>query len=290
MATTKRVLGFSGGADSQAAALWLRQRFPAEDIILLNSDAGGNEHPLTDGFVRWYSDNIFPVIVTTPLVRDLGESREGSRIWERRQQWGEESELTFERLALVKGGFPSRKAQYCTECLKLRPQRRWCEENLRAKGIEFERYIGVRRDESQDRKCAKDVEWDTYFKCQLWRPIAAWSKKMVFAFLKEAGEEVNPLYKMGFSRVGCAPCINGNKDDIRNWAARFPEMIDKVREWEKSVGKTFFAPLVPGMKINWVDDVVEWSKTARGGKMYSLPFVEADASAGVCVSKYGLCE
>jgi hypothetical protein len=122
------------------------------------------------------------------------------------------------------------------------------------------------------------------------------------------------------------------KDDIREWAARFPEMIDKVRAWEKQVGRTFFAPMIPQPEyrrklaawqaewlvrgdpeaadedgdvpmvvrdgappppdkpINWVDEVVEWAKTARGGKQYTLPIVEAEAAAGACSSKYGLCE
>lgn len=30
----KHILGFSGGVDSQAAAGWLLNRFPAEDVIL----------------------------------------------------------------------------------------------------------------------------------------------------------------------------------------------------------------------------------------------------------------
>ena len=36
----KHIVGFSGGIDSQAAALWVLNRFPREDVILLNSDAG----------------------------------------------------------------------------------------------------------------------------------------------------------------------------------------------------------------------------------------------------------
>ena len=42
----KHVVGFSGGIDSQACARWVLNRYPAEDVILLNSDAGGNEHPI----------------------------------------------------------------------------------------------------------------------------------------------------------------------------------------------------------------------------------------------------
>src|SRR5579885_1471849 len=246
----KIVVGFSGGIDSQAVALWARQTFPQEDILLLNSDAGGNEHPLTEGFIRWYSVNVFPVTVVCALLKDLGDvgTRDGATR-ERRLTLGEEEPLTFDKLAFVKGIFPSRKAQFCTEHLKLAPQKRWLDDNLTAQGIRYARYIGVR-----------------------------------------AGEDINPLYKLGFTRVGCAPCINSSKADIRNWAARFPEMIDKVRRWEQSVGRTFFAPVVPGKDINWIDEVVTWSRTERGGRQFSLPFVEAQAESGTCISKYGLCE
>lgn len=287
----KHVVGFSGGVDSQMCALWVRRKFPAEDIILLNSQAGRNEHPMTVAFVKWYSENIFPVVETVPLIKDLGNrGTKPGQARDRRQEYEDDDELTFDRLAYIKGRFPSRTAQFCTEHLKLAPQMRWCEENLTAKGIEYERYVGVRCDESERRKDTPDSKYNEYFKCIVNYPIRCWTKMECFAVLKSAGEEVNPLYKLGFGRVGCAPCINSGKDDIREWAARFPEMIDKVREWEKYVGRTFFAPCVPGMEINWVDEVVAWSRTARGGKQPLFAFVENDAAAGACSSKYGLCE
>jgi 3'-phosphoadenosine 5'-phosphosulfate sulfotransferase (PAPS reductase)/FAD synthetase len=292
MSSLKHVVGFSGGADSQACALYVRLRYPAEDIILLNGDAGGNEHPLTVAWVQWYSETIFPVTVVPSLVKDLGGrgTRPGAAKDRRDELGGDDEPLTFAGLASVKGRFPSRKAQFCTEHLKLAPQRRWVEENLTRQGIDFEHWTGVRRDESQKRSAALEREWDDYFDCYINRPLVHWTKAQVFTFLEEHGEAVNPLYRAGFSRVGCAPCINSGKDDVRLWAARFPEMIDKVREWESQVGRTFFAPCVPGKEINWVDEVVAWSKTARGGNQVLLPMVEAEAEAGSCSSKYGLCE
>lgn len=287
----KRIVGFSGGADSQATLRWVRNMYGDGDTIALNTNAGGNEDCITEEFIDDYSRDVFPIVRVKALILDLGTcGTKPGRARDRRQEFKDTDELTFDRLAWIKGRFPSRKAQFCTEHLKLAPQRRWCEENLRANGIEFCRYVGVRRDESWARRCVKAYEWDGYFECGLHRPIAEWSKAQVFAFLAEHGERTNPLYEMGFGRVGCAPCINSTKDDIRLWVARRPENIDKVREWEKRNGRTFFGPCVPGKEINWVDEVVRWAQTERGGVQFSLPILEAVAESGVCVSKYGLCE
>lgn len=282
------IVGFSGGVDSQATALWVRNRCPVEDkVILTNSNAGGWEDPLTDGFVDWYSDNVFPVTRTNAIVADMwitpgfAETKglDGNAV------------LTFEEMVRIKGRPPSRKAQFCTEKLKLMPQRRW----LRAAfgpGGEFEgkpyiRYTGVRRDESEARKNAPILAWDEWFDCELISPIADWTKQMCFDYVIAAGEQVNPLYALGFNRVGCAPCINSGKDDLLNWDARRPEMIEKIRGLEQRTGRTFFAPCVPGMKMNTIDQVMEWARTSRGGRQQLFPILHEREG---CESKYGLCE
>lgn len=214
----KHIVGFSGGCDSQACAGWVLERFLGEDVILLNSDAGGNEHPLTTTHIRWYSEHVHPVVMVQALVRDLqGIGTRDGAVGQRRAQLcpDENAPLTFDMLASVKGRFPSRKAQFCTKILKLEPQKRWMEENLPL-GESCIRYAGVRADESQDRKNLPEREWDDWFDCELVRPLIRWTKAEVFAYLKARGEEINPLYRMGFSRVGCAPCINSGKDDVRN--------------------------------------------------------------------------
>lgn len=289
----KHVVGFSGGVDSQACAWWVRQEYGPENVILLNSDVGGHEHPETTKFVQWYSENVHPVVTVTPLIRDLGNrGTKPGRTRDRRQEFDDDDALTFDRLAYIKGMFPSRKRQFCTEHLKLVPQRRWCDENLTAHGVEFERYAGVRCDESNDRASTPERKWDDYFDCWINYPIRCWSKRECFAVLKKAGEETNPLYRMGFGRVGCAPCINSGKEDILTWVMRSPDMIEKVRAWEQKLGVTFFAPCVPGKKLNWIDDVVAWAETVRGGRQKSilLPVLQSEADMQMCTSKYGLCE
>lgn len=304
MPNTKHIVGFSGGIDSQATARWVLNRYPAEDVILLNSDAGGNEHPLTTAHIEHYSTTIHPVVTVSAIVADMWE--DGS---DRPEFYGldPQSRLTFDMMIARKGP-PSRRARFCTEVLKLRPQRRWILEHFdgivngkktsipgRYEEQEREIYTGLRRDESDNRKNTPDREWDDYFDCWLNHPVAAWTKQQCFEYV--GTEPINPLYRLGFNRVGCAPCILSTKEDILNWIVRAPEIIEKIRHWEKTVvlpgrtepGFNWFQPIVPGcQKIgNNIDQVIEWAQTSRGGRQSLLPIMH-DRPA--CESKYGLCE
>lgn len=287
----KHIVGFSGGIDSQACARWVLNRYPVEDVILLNTNAGDNEHPLTEAFIREYSEKIFPVVSVPNLIKDMWIT-EG---FAESKGLNGDDPLDFTRMIELKGRPPSRKAQFCTEILKLRPQARWVRENIED---DYERYSGVRRSESEARKNTAIREWDDYFDCYVNHPLADWTKQMCFEFVRGHGEDVNPLYTLGSNRVGCAPCINNGKDDIRMWADRFPEMIDRIRERERRTGFTWFAPCVPGIRPridargkltihNYVDEVVAWSRTDRGGRQFNiLNTLERPA----CESRFGLCE
>lgn len=283
----KHIVGFSGGIDSQACARWVLNRFPAEDVILTNSDAGGNEHPLTTAFVEEYSATVHPVVKVHAIVADLWKT-DG---FAERKGYDGAALLDFPTMMAIKKRPPSRKVQFCTTVLKLAPQKRWIAEMFGPSGpyagLEFVRYTGVRRDESQSRAAARYQQWDDYYDCWLYAPLVDWPKQWCFDYVRRYNEPVNQLYTMGFGRVGCAPCINSNKDDVLNWAIRFPEMIDKVREWEERTGLTFFMPMNDAGRRNTVDDVVAWAKTARGGKHTFLPMMH---DRPTCESKYGLCE
>lgn len=278
----KHIVGFSGGIDSQATARWVLNRYAQEDVVLVNTDAGGNEHPMTMEFVHAYSATVHPVVTIPAIVADMWEGKDQPE----KHGYQPTDPLTFDLMAVIKGRFPSRGMQFCTHNLKLKPVRRW----IRAQfpDGDYEIYSGVRRDESAKRKDATMREFNPFYDCYINRPIADWSKAMCFEYVKAHNEPINQLYSLGFKRVGCAPCINSGKDDVLNWVKRFPEMIDKVRTWEQRVGGTFFAPTVPGMKVNWIDDVVEWSRTSRGGKHIDL--LRAYETPTACESDYGLCE
>lgn len=297
----KHIVGFSGGIDSQACALWVRQRYPESDIILTNSDAGGNEDPITDDFIDNYSRDVFPITRTNAIVADMWKTPDYIETFKQRddKEWAKDltndTPLSFEMMIRIKGRSPWSGARFCTEKLKIVPQARWTKQVFGVGGVyegqDYCRYVGIRRDESEGRKNYPAQSWDTLFDCELFAPLVEWTKQQCFDFVMAAGEVINPLYTLGFNRVGCAPCVLIKKEDLVNWVMRRPAMIDKIRGYEQRTGKTYFPPIVAGKLTGWntIDEVIAWAKTMRGGKQDQGVFPIMYEREG-CESKYGLCE
>ena len=204
--------------------------------------------------------------------------------------------VPFLDLCMWKGRFPSRKAQFCTEELKTHMAVAFQLELIDA-GHQVISWQGVRRDEGKARKNAKKIE---RLNPGMWafRPLVEWTAMQAFEFAAQRGIFPNPLYKMGMERVGCMPCINVSKNELREIARRFPEKIDEKRRWEEKVAlcskrglATFIpAPGLPNREAAKQDiwTVVEWSKTTRGGRQFDLLADLVEPSA--CASAYGLCD
>lgn len=202
-------------------------------------------------------------------------------------------------LCILKGRFPSRKAQFCTEELKTLPITLQVVLPMLQAGPVLQ-WLGIRADESANR--AKQPRFNRHESgSYLWRPIFRWSVEDVWAIHRKHGLAPNPLYALGFSRVGCMPCINCRKGEVRLAADLFPEHVARIRRWEEivaSVSKrrsaTFFAALTdptdpdrPGT-YSRIDTIVEWSRTGRGGRQFDV-FFQAQAGGG-CTSDLALCE
>ncbi|MFC5524057.1 phosphoadenosine phosphosulfate reductase family protein [Polaromonas jejuensis] len=208
----------------------------------------------------------------------------------------------FLDLCLWKGRFPSRKAQFCTEELK-RNMAVEFQMELMDQGHTVVSWQGVRRDESFNRRDAKSFE-RVAPRLYIYRPIVDWTAMQAIEFATLHEILANPLYSMGFGRVGCF-CINQSKEELRQWAARFPAHIGRIGDWEVRVGmaskrgfSTFFADApadiakVSDRRIIFnelnVWTRIQWAKTTRGGKQYSLLNDAEETNA--CSSSYALCE
>jgi 3'-phosphoadenosine 5'-phosphosulfate sulfotransferase (PAPS reductase)/FAD synthetase len=206
----------------------------------------------------------------------------------------------FLDLCLMKGRFPSRKAQFCTQELKRYPLDKYMLD-LIGQGYEVESWQGIRRDESMRRKDALERERGA----EGWlirRPIVDWTAQQVVDFVTLRGHRLNPLYSMGCDRVGCMLCINAGKDEIANAARRWPHHIHRIREWERMVAiasKRGLASLFAGTgdveglmpdeyaRASSIDATVDWAMTTRGAKQYDLFKTGLPVA---CASSYGLCE
>lgn len=282
--------GLSGGKDSQATALWLihESGVPRESIRFTFCNTH-NEHAFTYEHVKMLS--------------------------RRFEEWGcapvewLEPELGFYDLARKKKRFPSRKARFCTQFLKVIPTR---EDVMRliSEGHEVIVHSGVRAGESGDRAKLVERGFDDMFGCVVNRPLLRWSLSQVLAISAKYRVPLNPLYSFGVKRVGCFPCINSRKSEIRLISINFPERIDELRQQERSFPNpisTFFArKTVPlrfrsfevetqkgPMKVATIDDVVAWSHTGKGAKERSGMLWDDlydDDKTLVCEAGRGMCE
>jgi len=213
----------------------------------------------------------------------------------------------FLDLCIWKGRFPSRKAQFCTMELKRDPMLEQIVMPLVGQGDMILSWQGVRADESINRRYLPECDevGGGLFNC---RPTLKWDIPAVFEAHRFMGIKPNPLYSQGMGRVGCMPCINCRKNELREIALRFPEVIDRIDRWEritqqasKRGAATFFAgsnakhskgsiadmTAQQVMEVANIRQAVEWSKTAHRGLQYDL-MIATDATA--CSSAYGLCD
>lgn len=292
MTTEVNYCGISGGKDSAATALWLihESGLPAETMRFTFCNTH-NEHQFTYDHVALISRYVeargcAPVVTLEP-------------------------ERGFFELAKWKRRFPSRKARFCTQYLKVIPSREDVQRLIWA-GNEVVVHSGVRAAESVDRAKLVERGFSDMFGCVVNRPLLHRTLADVLAMHEKYGLPLNPLYSYGAQRVGCFPCINSRKSEIKLISIHFPERIDELEAQEGQFGgesndiSTFFArKTVPlrfrsktvntkrgPMKVATIRDVVRWSRTGKRAKEmepYLLADFDDDPSL-VCPSGAGMCE
>ncbi len=143
--------------------------------------------------------------------------------------------LSMVELIRKKGMFPSRARRFCTEELKVFPARDYLNARMEA-GDDIINVVGIRRDESEARRKVPEWEWMEGLDCEVWRPLVDWSISDVIAIHKRHDVKPNRLYLRGLDRVGCWPCFNSNKGEVRKMAEIDPARIDEIRDLEAEVG------------------------------------------------------
>ena len=313
------VVSVSGGKDSTATYLLALEQTDG-DFAAVFADTG-NEHPYTYEYVaRLHERTGGPKVqvVKADFSRELARKKaylESGRATARTERpWTEErvhevlamgfepTRIPFLDLCRSKGLFPSRMRAFCSQFLKRFALLEQGHLPLIDSGYQAISWQGIRAEESVQRSCypmweiSPESESVTFY-----RPLMGWTVEDVAAMHKRHNVPLNPLYGMGFSRVGCMPCIQSNKQDIRLTAQKCPEAIAKIRQWERIVraysrlGQTSFFPQdTTGSDVPvGIDEVVRWSMTRRGtrsGRQFDMLALAPPPTSEVCVYAGGLCE
>lgn len=317
MSNVLHVVSISGGKDSAATAILALETQPRESLRFVFADTG-NEHESTYEYLIYMGEHLGIQIDT--IRADFTADIERKRRYimdkwptkgvpladcERAAAAMVPTGIPYLDLCMMKGRFPGTKSAFCTQELKTIPLMEY-QLGLIERG-ECEAvwsWQGVRLDESQSRRRRLQISGHLVRSFEVvgagvfnYRPILRWTAADVFEAADLYGLKPNPLYLQGMSRVGCMPCINAGKDEILEISKRFPGHIDRVEMWEQTVamtskrgGASFFADPIRDAHLDkrGIRNVVEWSKTQRGGQL--MDWIRINDEPKACESAYGLCE
>lgn len=273
------IVSISGGKDSTALYL-IMQEYYGNDFLPIFADTG-HEHPVTLNYVR----NLHHM-TGGPLVQ-MVKADFGMRLSKKGYS---KSEYTFLDLMLWKGRAPSTKAQFCTEHLKLWPIKFWLLKIVNPSEWSWTMFTGIRAGESERRSRMQPFNWNGFFDCESVLPMLYNSEDEQFDILEKRGIPPNPLYALGYGRVGCFPCIHANKTELSllpDWA------WDRLNHYEDRLHRSWFpAGILPGAPDGYIpkiSEVKEWCKTSRGGRQYDMFKLTPD-DAPSCMTGWIGCE
>lgn len=239
----------------------------------------GHEHPVTLNYIKQ-----IPRITGGPPIVTVKGNFERQLI----KKGYKKTDHTFLDMMLWKGRAPSTKAQFCTEHLKLWPikfflQNHFCDQR-------WEMFTGIRAGESFRRSKMQPFSYNHFFDCWSVLPMLYNSEEDQFKYLHQWNVPPNPLYALGYGRVGCFPCIHANKRELEllpDWA------WDRLEEYERNLKRTWFSSgILPGKPKGYIPSIIEvreWCKTSYGGSQFKL-FTPKTEDAPSCMTGWIACE
>lgn len=224
------VVNHSGGKDSQAMLVELRQVVPADQIRIIHA-----ELPEAD----W--DGLREHIEAT--AGDLAISYVKSS----RTFLGMVEDRHAKIIAAGKdvSPWPSPKYRQCTSDLKRTPIEKEIRRICKATGNNLVvDCVGLRAEESTDRAKATTFKFDARQskagrEVYRWLPIHEMLIGEVWSTIERAGQVPHPAYALGMSRLSCRFCIMATEHDLRTAAINSPAMYRDYVRVERLTGKTF---------------------------------------------------
>ena len=213
----RHVLGLSGGRDSAALAVFMRQHFPDLPIEYFFTDTG-KELPEVYEFLGRLEGFLGKQILRLNSKRDFD-------FWHREY-----------------GHFlPSAQTRWCTRQLKLKPFKDWIGPDLES-GIKIFSYVAIRADEPQ-----RVGMHATHTNLEVLFPLREHDvdKAGVNELLNGAGLGL-PEYYRWRSRSGCTFCFYQQKIEWVRLREEHPDKFDEAKQYEKTA-------LEHGSPFTWSD-------------------------------------
>ena len=288
----KLIVGVSGGKDSTATCLHLihNLKYKIEEFDRVFIDTGWEEETTYD-YLNYLEKIIGPI---KRLSSDIPIKKHQKEIDYFENRIGRQSQMI--RLIFSKINFPVPLFRWCTSELKINPLK----EYLANLDCDYTNVTGIRKEESQKRSQLSEYEWSNGLDCLVWRPILNWKERDVINIHQKHNVIPNQLYLDGANRVGCYPCINANKKQIKMLSTERVELISDLEKIinnirvKRGLKKVSFFSRKNVLNFNNsheymhskipIKELRKWSFTKRGGKQYVL----FDITEPNCV-KWGLC-
>lgn len=208
MTRERHILGLSGGRDSAALAVFMRQRRPDLPLEYFFTDTG-KELPEVYTFLDRLEG-----FLGRPIQR-LNPDRD------------------FDFWLAEYGNFlPSPRTRWCTRQLKLRPLEQWLRSDLDA-GVRVHSYVAIRVDEPH-----RDGYQATHANMEVHLPLreAGVDRAGVIDLLKSA-EVGEPAYYQWRSRSGCTFCFFQQKIEWVRLHEEHPDRFAEALDYEKTALK-----------------------------------------------------
>ena len=202
---TKHVLGLSGGRDSAALAVYMRQHHPHLDIDYFFTDTGKELPEVYEYLVQLEG------FLGKPILR-LNPDRDFD-FW----------------LKQYNNFLPSPQTRWCTRQLKLRPFENWLRPFL-AEGTTIHSYVAIRSDEEYREGYSSKHE-----RLIVMLPFkeAGIDKAGVLEILDGAGLGL-PSYYSWRTRSGCTFCFFQQKIEWVRLKEEHPEAFEQAKAYEKN--------------------------------------------------------
>ena len=226
---TRHVLGLSGGRDSAALAVYMRQNHPELDIDYFFTDTGKELPEVYEFLVRLEG------FLGKPILR-LNPDRDFD-FW----------------LKQYNNFLPSAQSRWCTRQLKLRPFEQWIKPLLDA-GDTVYSYVAIRADEEY-----REGYTSKHDNLIVRLPLkdAGIDKAGVLELLEGTGLGL-PQYYEWRTRSGCTFCFFQQKIEWVRLMERHPEYFEEAKRYEKTA-------LEDGSPFTWSRDesLVELAQPER---------------------------